>query len=133
MRMSDTPKRKAPEGKAEDSPRVQKARRKLLKKIEKDNQKTTPEALANAASIIKNQFNRHLSERVPLKDKFSMFDEGEHSAPSGRAVKNTRDKIKNMFTLPSSPTADATTTNSSSEAPQTTEHTDHTEPMDTSE
>lgn len=71
-----TNKNKAPE-----SYQVQKARKKLIKQIEKEKKLVSQKTINQMKLAIQIWIKRHESERVPLQDRpIRLFDENAHSA-----------------------------------------------------
>lgn len=67
--------------KAKESAQVEKARRRLARKIAKEEKRMTNEALRQMALVIEGQLARHASERINLKSKeIELFDANRHPA-----------------------------------------------------
>lgn len=67
--------------KAPESYQVQKARKKLLKKIEEENKLVNQKAIDQMKHAIQVWIERHQSERVPLQDRpIRLFDENSNPA-----------------------------------------------------
>lgn len=67
--------------KAKESQQVVKARRKLQRKIARENRHMTPEALHQMSTLIERQLVRHAGERIDLKSKeIQLFDANQHPA-----------------------------------------------------
>ncbi len=82
--------------KAKESHQVEKARKKLAKKIAKEDQEVTTEALAKMSHIIERQLFRHASERIDLKSKeIQLFDQNRHpAAVKSRFISQLLNEIK---------------------------------------
>lgn len=67
--------------KAKESLRIQKARKKLQKKLHQEEKQLTPQALMRAMQVNRQQILRHTKERIDLKDKsIALFDANQHTA-----------------------------------------------------
>jgi len=78
----ETPKHRGPamKEKAEESAQIKKARKKIEKRLQKTEGKTTPEALHAMDRIIREQLNRKKTRQIDLRDRQFTFDENQHSA-----------------------------------------------------
>lgn len=70
---------------APESEKIERARRKLLKQIERVEGSLTPENLQMAAAKIKDSIDRQ-GERVKLVGKTGLFDQGQNPARLSRKV-----------------------------------------------
>ena len=67
--------------KAKESQQVQKARKKIQKKLKAADQRANSETLSAMSSLIKMQLNRHKAEKIDLKKRqLISFDENTHPA-----------------------------------------------------
>lgn len=79
----------------QESGKIKKCREKLIKQLQKIDQRVTQEALKVKAQQIHDWISRHAQRRVILKDKnISLFDENQHAAKLSKYVVETLDKIK---------------------------------------
>ncbi len=71
----------ATKNKAPESYQIQKARKKLLKQMEKENELINEKAINQMKQAIQIWINRHQSERVALQDRpIKLFDENSNPA-----------------------------------------------------
>lgn len=91
--------------KAKESQQVEKARKKLQRKIARENRFMTEESLAQMARLIERQLIRHAGERIDLKSKeIQLFDENRHPAlVKSRFVAHLLRDLKTEATSPSKP------------------------------
>lgn len=82
--------------KAKESYQIQKARKKLARQFEAEDQLINEKALGQMKQAIQIWIGRHQSERVPLKDlAIELFDENKHSAQvQSRFVKEMLTRLK---------------------------------------
>lgn len=66
--------------KAQESAQIQKARKKIERKLLMAEKKMNPEALQAMSKIIKQQLDRKQTGRINLKERHITFDENKHSA-----------------------------------------------------
>ena len=66
---------------AKESKQVEKARKKLKLRIQKEHELATEAALQKVSTDIKNWISRHSQERIKLRQKgINLFDENRHPA-----------------------------------------------------
>jgi len=82
--------------KASDSPQVERARKKLRKQFEKENQKIHPETLSMIRKQIESWLSKNSKNRINLKEKtITLFDANQHSeSPHNIYVLNLLDTLK---------------------------------------
>ncbi len=72
---------------AEESPKTQRAREKLRKQLEEEQQKITAKALEKKSDEIHSWIARYAHQRVPLKSKaISLFDGNQNSADQSMRI-----------------------------------------------
>lgn len=82
---------------AEESPKTQKARKKLQKQLDAVDKLITQQALERKAIEIHRWIARHAPNRVVLKSKaISLFDENQNAAPESQKVAQLVDQIKGV-------------------------------------
>lgn len=62
---------------AKESSQVSRARRKIKLMLDEENSKLTPEAIQEAASVMRHWIERHNDERITLKDKSIAITESD--------------------------------------------------------
>ncbi len=72
---------------AAESPKIERARKKLQQQLEKENREMTPNAMKEAAEGIRKSIASYAKERVPVKDKIGLFDGGKNTAAASKAIK----------------------------------------------
>lgn len=82
--------------KAKESEQIVKARKKIEKRLAKENKQISPKNLKVMSEQIKNYITRHQQERINLKDRsIILFDENHHPAKTeNRYVINLLVKLK---------------------------------------
>jgi len=67
--------------KAKESAQIEKARKKIERKLQSAEKRVNPEALNKMGRLIQEQLKRHQADRVSLKKRHIIaFDENKHSA-----------------------------------------------------
>lgn len=86
--MSDTgADLKSPKTVAEESPKTQRAREKLRRQLEAEQQKITAKALEKKSDEIHRWIARYAHQRVPLKSKaISLFDGNQNTADISQRI-----------------------------------------------
>lgn len=80
--------------KAKESPEIQKARKKIKRKLQQAERKMNPEALIAMSFLIKEQLNRKKEERINLKERHITFDENKHPAKTSKFINKLIRQIK---------------------------------------
>jgi hypothetical protein len=89
---------------AEESPKTQKARKKLQKQLDAVDKMITSQALERKAIEIHRWIARHASHRVVLRTKaISIFDENQNAASESQKVAQLVDQIKSANAPSSNP------------------------------
>ncbi len=89
---------------AEESPKTQKARKKLQRQLDAVDKMITEQALERKAIEIHRWIARHASQRVVLRTKaISLFDENQNAASESQKVAQLVDQIKNVNPTASNP------------------------------
>jgi len=80
---------------AQESPKTQKVREKLKKKLEENDKKITPQALQKKTIEIHQWINRHAKQRIVLKSKsISLFDENQNTAHTSQRIRSLLEELK---------------------------------------
>lgn len=66
---------------AKESSQIERARKKIEKRLQEQNSMITPDSLRESANVIRGMIERHKDERIPLHDKnIALFDANHSSA-----------------------------------------------------
>ncbi len=92
--MPTTPKNNAQIKKlAEESPKTQKARSKLKKKLSKTEGQLTSKALKAKSVEIAQWIERYSSDRLPVQKDISLFDQNRNSAKMSRSTEKLAEEL----------------------------------------
>lgn len=83
---------------AEESLKTKKSREKLKKRLEDLDRKVTPEALKEKSSEIEQWISRR-SDRLVLKEKFSLFDENQNAAKLSSKTAKLADQLRKQGSI----------------------------------
>lgn len=82
---------------AQESPKISKAREKLLKQWEVKKQEITPKAIKESSDKIRKWIADNSKYRVPIKEKIELFNQNQNPAIMSRKIQQFAEELKNHY------------------------------------